>query len=100
MKNTLVLVWGEFGRTPRINNGGGRDHWGRVYSTVLAGGGVCGGQVIGRSDSQGGVPADNPVHAADFVATMYHALGYGSDDTCSRRFSDDHDPGDLDWYWF
>ena len=49
-----VVSWGEFGRTPKINGGGGRDHWGRVYSTVLAGGGVRGGQVIGRSDKQGG----------------------------------------------
>lgn len=76
---TLVAWTGEFGRTPKINNGGGRDHWGRVYSTVLAGGGVRGGRVYGKSDKQGGVPADNPVHTSDFFATMYHALGYGSD---------------------
>jgi Protein of unknown function (DUF1501) len=75
---TLVAWTGEFGRTPRINKSGGRDHWGRVYSTVLAGGGVRGGRVYGRSDKQGGVPADNPVHVSDFFATMYHALGYGS----------------------
>jgi uncharacterized protein (DUF1501 family) len=76
---TLVAWTGEFGRTPKINGGGGRDHWGRVYSTVLAGGGVRGGRVHGRSDKQGGVPADNPVHVSDFFATMYHALGYGPD---------------------
>ena len=46
---------------------------------MLAGGGVRGGQVVGRSDSQGAVPADNPVHASDFLATMYYALGYGAD---------------------
>jgi hypothetical protein len=79
LDETLVAWTGEFGRTPKINNGGGRDHWGRVYSTVLAGGGIRGGQVVGRSDAQGGVPADNPVHVSDFVATMYHALGYGGD---------------------
>jgi hypothetical protein len=79
LDETLIAWTGEFGRTPRINGSAGRDHWGRVYSTVLAGGGVRGGQVIGRSDSQGGVPADNPVHVSDFVATMYHALGYGPD---------------------
>ncbi len=79
LEETLVAWTGEFGRTPRINGGGGRDHWGRVYSTVLAGGGVKGGQVVGRSDPQGGVPADNPVHVSDFVASMYHALGYGAD---------------------
>jgi uncharacterized protein (DUF1501 family) len=75
----LLVITGEFGRTPRINGNAGRDHWGRVYSTVLAGGGVQGGRVVGRSDPQGGDPADNPVHVSDFVATMYHALGYGSD---------------------
>ncbi len=79
MDETLVAWTGEFGRTPRINGGAGRDHWGRVYSTVLAGGGIRGGNVIGRSDAQGGVPAYNPVHVSDFVATMYHAMGFGSD---------------------
>ena len=76
---TLVAWTGEFGRTPRINGSAGRDHWGRVYSTVLAGGGVRGGQVVGRSDAQGGLPAQNPVHVSDFIATIYHALGFGSD---------------------
>jgi uncharacterized protein (DUF1501 family) len=79
LDETLVAWTGEFGRTPRINGDAGRDHWGRVYSTVLAGGGIRGGQVIGRSDPQGGVPADNPVHVSDFVATIYRALGYGAD---------------------
>jgi hypothetical protein len=79
LDDTLVAWTGEFGRTPKVNNSGGRDHWGRVYSTVLAGGGVRGGRVIGRSDPQGGVPADNPVHVSNFVATIYHALGYGAD---------------------
>jgi hypothetical protein len=75
---SLVAWTGEFGRTPKIN-GGGRDHWGRVYSTVLAGGGIKGGRAYGRSDKLGGVPADNPVHVSDFFATIYHALGYGAD---------------------
>jgi uncharacterized protein (DUF1501 family) len=79
LETTLVVWMGEFGRTPKINGSGGRDHWGRVYSTVLAGGGVQGGRVYGRSDKQGGVPADNAVHVSDFFATMYHALGYGTD---------------------
>jgi arylsulfatase A-like enzyme len=74
---TLVVWTGEFGRTPKINNNGGRDHWGRVYSTMLAGGGVRGGRVYGKSDKVGGSPVDNPVHVSDFVATIYHALGYG-----------------------
>jgi hypothetical protein len=78
LDTTLVAWTGEFGRTPKINGGGGRDHWGRVYSTVLAGGGVKGGQVIGKSNAEGGLPADDPVHVSDFFASMYHALGYTS----------------------
>ena len=79
LDETLAAWTGEFGRSPQINKDAGRDHWGRVYSTVLAGGGVRGGQVVGRSDAQGAVPADNPVHVSDFVATIYHALGYGAE---------------------
>ena len=79
LDETLVAWTGEFGRTPKINKGGGRDHWGRVYSTVLAGGGIRGGIAYGKSDKEGGLPADNPVHVSDFYATIYHALGYGSD---------------------
>jgi hypothetical protein len=79
LDGTLVAWTGEFGRTPRINGGAGRDHWGRVYSTVLAGGGVRGGAVVGRSDNQGGVPAHRAIHTSDFVATIYHALGFGAD---------------------
>jgi uncharacterized protein (DUF1501 family) len=72
-------VWtGEFGRTPTINGNKlpGRDHWPFVYSSVLAGGGVRGGHVYGSSDSIAARPKDNPVHVSDFVATIYHALGY------------------------
>ncbi|MBM3982512.1 MAG: DUF1501 domain-containing protein [Planctomycetes bacterium] len=76
--STLVSWTGEFGRTPKVNGSGGRDHWGRVYSTVLAGGGVKGGQVIGKSTKDGGLPADEAVHVSDFFASMYHALGYTS----------------------
>ena len=60
LDETLVAWTGEFGRTPKINGNGGRDHWGRVYSTVLAGGGMRGGQVIGRSDKQGGAAGGQP----------------------------------------
>lgn len=77
LDSTLVAWTGEFGRTPKINGGAGRDHWGRVYSAVLAGGGIKGGVVIGKSDKQGGTPADNPVHVTDLFATMYKALGVG-----------------------
>lgn len=74
-QETLVLVIGEFGRTPVINGKAGRDHWARVFSGLIAGGGLQNGQVVGASDATGGDPADRPVHARDFFATMYHALG-------------------------
>ncbi|MFM7070363.1 MAG: DUF1501 domain-containing protein [Planctomycetota bacterium] len=77
LDETLVAWTGEFGRTPKINQSAGRDHWGNVYSTVLAGGGIRGGQVIGASDKSAAEPVDHPVHTRDFVATIYHALGYG-----------------------
>ncbi len=77
LDSTLIAWTGEFGRTPKINGNAGRDHWGRVYSAVLAGGGIKGGVVIGKSDKQGGAPADNPVHVTDLFATMYKALGVG-----------------------
>jgi hypothetical protein len=76
LEDTLVVCTGEFGRTPVINPNGGRDHWGSVYSTMLAGGGITSGQIYGSSDKQGAEPKDNPVHVSDFVATIYHALGY------------------------
>jgi len=76
LDDTLVVCTGEFGRTPVINPNGGRDHWGSVYSTMLAGGGITSGQVYGSSDKIGSQPKNNPVHVSDFVATIYHALGY------------------------
>jgi hypothetical protein len=75
LDTTLVVNTGEFGRTPTINNGGGRDHWPDVYTTVLAGGGIRGGMVYGASDSKGGQVKDNPVSPADFLATLWHLLG-------------------------
>jgi hypothetical protein len=77
LNDTLVVCTGEFGRTPRINDKGGRDHWGSVYSALLAGGGIRGGRVWGRSDRQGAQPAADPVHVSDLIATVYHALGHG-----------------------
>ena len=67
----------EHGRTPRLQNvrGGGRDHWSRCYSGVLAGGGVARGRVVGRSDKIGGDVADRPVSPKDVLATVYHLLG-------------------------
>lgn len=75
LDNTLVMVIGEFGRTPKINKNAGRDHWGDCFSALVAGGGLKPGQVIGRSDSLGGYPIERPLHAQDLFATMYHALG-------------------------
>ena len=70
-----VVAWGEFGRTPKINNNAGRDHWPRVGCGLLAGGGMKTGQVIGSTDSLAGEPADRPVHFGEVFATLYHQLG-------------------------
>lgn len=72
---TLVVVMGEFGRTPKINTGGGRDHWPRVFSVLLAGGGVREGVVYGASDANGESPSSNPVTPEDLIATIYRLLG-------------------------
>lgn len=74
LDETLVLWVGEFGRTPRVENGG-RQHWPQCYSAVLAGGGIQGGVIYGSSDKIGAHPAANPVSPADLTATVYHALG-------------------------
>src|SRR5207249_7320612 len=75
LQQTLVIVTGEFGRTPRINRDAGRDHWASVFSALLAGGGVKGGNVVGSSDKVGAYPAGCAFHAQDLFATMYHLLG-------------------------
>jgi uncharacterized protein (DUF1501 family) len=75
LETTLVVAAGEFGRTPRINASGGRDHWPGVWSVVLAGGGVRGGQVVGASDAHAAAPAERPVTPQDLLATIYHSLG-------------------------
>jgi hypothetical protein len=92
LAETLVAWTGEFGRTPSMNvqSPPGRDHWARVYSTVLAGGGVRGGQVYGRSDNLAAEPKDNPVHVGEFVGTIYHALGYGHDTQVVDMFGRPH----------
>jgi hypothetical protein len=75
-ERTLVLVFGEFGRTPRINKDAGRDHWEHCYSVLLTGGGVRPGLVLGQSDRQGAYPIRGRVRTpADICATMYHCLG-------------------------
>lgn len=75
LDTTMVLAWGEFGRTPRINATAGRDHWPNVFSAALAGGGVEGGRVIGSSDKFGGEPKDSPKTPQDVLATLYRHLG-------------------------
>ena len=74
LDETLVVIAGEFGRTPKPT-GNGRDHWPGVFSVAFAGGGVQGGQVYGRSDAIAAFPADNPVSPGDFIATILFALG-------------------------
>jgi len=73
-KKVLLVVWGEFGRTPRVNKTGGRDHWGALMSILVAGGGLKVGQIIGRSNSKGEVPAERPIHPTDVLATIYRHL--------------------------
>ncbi|REK15611.1 MAG: DUF1501 domain-containing protein [Planctomycetota bacterium] len=74
-EHVSVVVWGEFGRTPRINAKGGRDHWPGTQSVLLAGGGMQGGRIIGETDKSGGEPADRPVHVQEVFATLYRNLG-------------------------
>jgi uncharacterized protein (DUF1501 family) len=75
LDTTLVAMFGEFGRTPRINANAGRDHWDKVFSVVLAGGGLKSGVVVGSSTRAGDLPLDRPIHFNDVLATIYHQLG-------------------------
>ena len=75
LDDVTVIAWGEFGRTPRINNGAGRDHWPQVSCCLLAGGGIRAGQVIGATNRLGEFATARPVHPAEVVATVYHTLG-------------------------
>ena len=75
LDETLVVVIGEFGRTPKINTLGGRDHWGNVFSFAMAGAGISGGQVFGSSDKNGAYPAADPIRPQDLTATIFHLLG-------------------------
>jgi hypothetical protein len=75
LDTTMVLATGEFGRTPRINPAGGRDHWPQCWTVVMAGGGIKGGQVVGSSDAIGAAPKDQPVMPANIAATIYKCLG-------------------------
>ncbi|HZN33326.1 MAG TPA: DUF1501 domain-containing protein, partial [Pirellulaceae bacterium] len=77
LNDTLVVCTSEHGRTPQINKaqGGGRDHWSRVYSSLVAGGGTARGKIVGASDKQAGDVADRPISPKDLLTTMYHLLG-------------------------
>jgi uncharacterized protein (DUF1501 family) len=75
LESTLVIAWGEFGRTPRVNQQAGRDHYPNVFSAALAGGPIKGGRVLGESDSKGAFPKANPKIPQDVLATLYQHLG-------------------------
>ena len=80
-KDVTVIAWGEFGRTPKINSAGGRDHWPRVSSALLAGGGMRTGQAIGTTNRLGEEPKERPIHFQEVFATLYHNLGINTQKT-------------------
>lgn len=86
-KDVSVIVWGEFGRTPRINKNAGRDHWPNVSCALLAGGGMKAGQVIGSTTRDGGEAKDRPVHFQEVFATLYQNLGIDVEQATLRDFS-------------
>lgn len=75
LDTTMVVVTGEFGRTPRINGNAGRDHWGPGFSVAIGGGGIKGGRTVGKSDSTGSKPASDPYGPEDLAATIHHLMG-------------------------
>jgi uncharacterized protein (DUF1501 family) len=79
LERTIVAVFGDFGRSPKINGAAGRDHWNWCYSLQLIGGGFGQGLIYGSSDDTGAFPASNPLIPGDIIATMYHALGIPHD---------------------
>jgi uncharacterized protein (DUF1501 family) len=74
-RDVSVIVWGEFGRTPRINRDAGRDHWAPVGHALMAGGGMPTGQMLGGTDRIGAYPTQNPIHFRNILATIYHNMG-------------------------
>jgi uncharacterized protein (DUF1501 family) len=75
LNDVSIVVWGEFGRTPRINKEAGRDHWPQVSCALLAGGGMKTGQAIGSTNRLGEYAKDRPTHFQEVLATLYHNLG-------------------------
>ena len=90
LDETLVVAIGEFGRTPKINAKGGRDHWGPVFSFVMAGAGVSGGQVYGASDKQGAYPAEDKIRPGELTATLFHLMGIDPTGTFHDREGREH----------
>ena len=90
LDETLVAMWGEFGRTPKLNPAQGRDHWGACQSAVFAGGGIRGGQVYGSSDKDAAYPSSNPVSPEDMLATVYHSLGINPEATLRDSLNRPH----------
>ena len=86
-KDVTVIVWGEFGRTPKINKNGGRDHWPKVACGLLACGGLNTGQSIGTTDRLGGEADDRPVHFQEVFATLYHQMGITANKTTINDLS-------------
>ena len=98
LDDVSVVVWGEFGRTPKINNTAGRDHWSQVSCAFLAGGGIRAGQAIGATNRLGEYASERPVHQQEIVATLYHNLGIDvtsttlTDPTGRPQYLVDHAP--------
>jgi hypothetical protein len=87
LDQTLVVAVGEFGRTPRVNDKAGRDHWEHCYSALVAGGGVRGGRIVGESDRRAERPHDRPVTPADLAATIHHCVGITSEQAATLGVS-------------
>jgi hypothetical protein len=87
LANTTVIAWGEFGRTPKINKDGGRDHWPNVSCALLAGGGLRTGQMIGSTDRHGGEAVNRPVTFQEIFATLYRSLGIDAATTTVTDYS-------------
>ncbi|MFN7844415.1 MAG: DUF1501 domain-containing protein [Pirellula sp.] len=98
LDDVTIVVWGEFGRTPKINNDAGRDHWAQVSCAYMAGGGMRTGQAIGATNRLGEYAALRPVHMQEIIATIYHNLGLNvsattiADPTGRPQFLVDHEP--------
>ncbi len=90
LEETLVVCMAEFGRSPRLDGSGGRNHWGSVFSVALAGGGIKGGQVFGASDKIGGQPKEGRVRPEDLSATIFHCLGHQPGDEYQDRLGRPH----------